>query len=381
MRRVAALVPNVEGASPGQRVRIETWRDHLQPHGWSVDLYPFEDAALHRVLYQPGHRAAKAARLLACYGRQIDRLRRMPPYDLLFVYQEAALVGPALLERWARRAGTPLVYDLDDPRFIPYRSPTSGRASLIKCSGKTNFLVRSADHVIAINPLLADYAGRYNSSVTVVPNSVDLERYRPRTPPAGPARVVWIGSHSTEANLVMVSPALQRLQVDCGTPIRLIGAEAPALPGLRVESRHWSADTEVGDLQECHVGIVPVADTPWNRWKFFFKTVQYMAAGLPVVAHPTGSNRDVIQHGVNGFLADTQEQWYQHLRTLVDQPDLRKRMGAAARATAVERFSLPSHIATVADVFAEAVDAGPPLSSASRGPRASAGSVPGRRGT
>ena len=359
MRRVAALVPNMAGVSAGQRVRIETWGKHLPQHGWSVELFPFEDAALHRVLYQPGRSGAKASRLLACYGRQIERIWHMPRPDLVFVYQEAALIGPSLLERWGARLGAPLVYDLDDPRFLPYRSPTSGRASLLKFPRKTNSLLRRADHVIAINSLLADYAGRRNPSVTVVPNSVDVDRYRPGPIVEAVTRLVWIGSQSTEANLSAVGPALGRLQADCGTHIRLIGASATALPGLRVEHRPWSSATEVRDLQECHVGIVPVADTPWNRWKFFYKIIQYMAVGLPVVAHPMGSNVDIIEDGVNGFLAHTQEEWYHRLQTLVEDRDLRQRMGSAARATAVERFSLPDHIATVASVFTETAEAGP----------------------
>jgi glycosyltransferase involved in cell wall biosynthesis len=359
MRHVAALVPNIAGVSPGQRVRIETWRDHLAPQGWSVDLYPFEDAALHDVLYQPGHSAEKAIRLAACYGRQMERIRRMPRPDVLFVYQEAALVGPTVLERWARRLRAPLVFDLDDPRFVPYRSPTSGRASLLKFPGKTNTLLRLADHVVAVNQLLADYAGRYNPSVTVIPNSVDTERYCPGSPVEGIPRLVWIGSHSTVANLQTIGAALGRLQADCATPIHLVGAPKGALPELNVEYRPWSAATEVRELQQCQIGLVPVAETPWNRWKFFYKTIQYMAVGLPVVAHPMGSNAEVIADGVNGFLAADPEEWYQRLRILVEDPELRGRMGAAARATAVERFSLPAHVATVARVFTEAADRGP----------------------
>lgn len=354
MKRVAALVPNIRGGSPGQRVRIETWSEQLELQGWAVDLYPFEDARLREVIYERGRRAAKAYHLLRCYGAQFERVRRLPPYDVVFVYQEAALLGPAFLERLAQRRGAPLVYDLDDPRFVRYRSPTSGFASALKFAGKTNSLLRRADQVIAINPLLADHARRYNPAVTVVPNSVDIDHYRPAPTAPGPARLVWIGSHSSAPSLTEIAPALQRLQAGRGTPVRLIGADASALPGVAVETRSWSTATEVRDLQECHIGIVPIADIPWNRWKFYYKTIQYMAVGLPVVARPLGSNSDVIEHGVNGFLAESQDEWYDALRMLVDDPALRARMGAAARATVLERFTLSAHAATVASVFDQA---------------------------
>ncbi|MDQ3643607.1 MAG: hypothetical protein M3450_19605, partial [Actinomycetota bacterium] len=170
MRRLAALVPNMAGVAPGQRARIESWAPLLREHGWEVDLYPFEDARLHEVIYQPGRVAAKAARLLSCSLAQARRVATMPPCDLVLVYREAALVGPALLERLVARRSTPMVFDLDDPTFVPYRSPTSGWFSLLKFSKKTNALFRMSDAVIAGNPLIGEYAARYNASVTVVPN-------------------------------------------------------------------------------------------------------------------------------------------------------------------------------------------------------------------
>ena len=71
MRRIAALVPNVLGSSPGQRVRIESWSRPLKKAGWVVEFYPFEDQRLHAVLYQPGRHLAKAVRMLECYRRQL----------------------------------------------------------------------------------------------------------------------------------------------------------------------------------------------------------------------------------------------------------------------------------------------------------------------
>ena len=350
--RVAALVPNLPGVAPGQRVRIESWTGYLESRGWTVDLYPFESVELHEVLYAPGQAAAKARELASCYRRQLQRVLTMPPCDVVFVYREAALVGPAVLERLAARMRAPLLYDLDDPTFVPYRSPTNGWASVLKFPRKTNALFRRASHVITINRLIGDYAARYNPAVTVVPNFVDVERYTPApSAPPGPVRLVWIGSHSTAPNLVEIGPALARLQADRDVVVCAVGAGAVTVPGVRVESRQWSAGTEVADLQSSHIGLVPLNDAPWNRWKSFYKVVQYMAVGLPVVARRMGSNDEVIEDGVNGFLVETQEDWYERLRLLVDDADLRARMGRAARRTAVDHFSADVHLPRVAAVF------------------------------
>jgi glycosyltransferase involved in cell wall biosynthesis len=342
-KRIAAFVPNVLGFSPGQRFRIESWAGFLREAGWLVDFYPFEDARLHEVLYESGRFGAKALGLLSCYTRHLGLALRQPDCDVVYIYREMALIGPALLERIAIRSGVPVVYDIDDPIFLSHQSPTSGWFSLLKFPGKTHSLMRRSNLVIAINRVIADYAARFNPSVAVIPNFVDTDRYRPTNGSparhAGPIRLVWMGSRSTMPNLAVLAEPLRRLQRDHPVQIRIVGVGQANLPGVEFDMRQWSAASEIGDLQDCDVGLVPVPDDPWNRWKFFLKVVQYMAVGLPVVASRVGSNPDVILDGVNGFLASSADEWYERLRSLVTNRALRERLAAGSRATAVEHFS------------------------------------------
>jgi glycosyltransferase involved in cell wall biosynthesis len=340
MKRLAALVPNILDSAPGQRVRVESWARYLQQRDWKVDLYPFEDARLHKILYQPGHAAAKAALLLQCYLRQLCLVVQAPPCDVLLIYREAALIGPALLERIAKRLKVPMVHDVDDPIFLPYRSPMNGWFSLLKFSSKTHSVFRLCNHITVINTLIRDYATRFNPAVSVVPNCVDTDQYRPACEQSTEnVTLVWIGSHSTRLNLTGIADPLRRLQSLERAPLRVIGAGFEPLPGVEIQFREWSPITEVADLQDCQIGLVPVPDAPWNHWKFFFKAVQYMAVGLPIVASSMGSMTDIVQDGVNGFLARTPDEWYDRLHVLIRDASLRRDMGAAARRTVVERFS------------------------------------------
>src|SRR5687768_16386571 len=120
MKRIAALVPNKLGVSPGQRLRIEAWAEYLNSAGWKIDFYPFEDDALHDVFYKPGHQLTKAVRLTSCYFKQFRTVISDLNCDGLFLYREAALVGPALLERLSKCLKVPMIYDIDDPIFLPY---------------------------------------------------------------------------------------------------------------------------------------------------------------------------------------------------------------------------------------------------------------------
>lgn len=352
MKRIAALVPNILGVSPGQRVRIESWAVYLREAGWAVDFYPFEDAELHRIIYEPGHAAGKAKRLLQCYLRQLRLILRKPQCDILFIFREAALIGPAFIERLARRLRVPIVYDLDDPVFIPYRSPMNGWFSLLKFPRKTYALFRLSTHIIAINNLIAEYARKFNPSVSVIPNCVDIERYKPKPKPVGaPLRLVWTGSHSTMPNLATIERPLRRLQEAVDVPLRVIGAGEVNLKGVKTQIRQWSAETEIVELQDCDIGLVPLTDMVWNPWKFFYKTVQYMAVGLPVVARRMGSNSEIIEDGVNGFLVETEDEWYERLRELATNHDLRRRMGEAARHTVVAKYSIQSLMPDMISIF------------------------------
>lgn len=357
MKRIAALVPYAVGAGVGQRLRIEAWSRHLEAAGWRVDFYPFEDEALSKVLHEPGAFATKAVRMLACYARRLRLVLGDVPCDVLFVYREAAVVGPSFIERLAFRRPVPVVYDLDDPIFVPYRGRANGWLSLLKFPGKTRSIIRRVDRVITVNRLLGDYAGRYNSSVTVIPMFVDTEVYRP--PPARdpePIRVGWTGSYTTMVNLQSIAEPLRRLQAETGSVLRVIGEGGVDIPGVDTEFREWSAATEVSDLADCDIGVVPLDDGPWNRWKFNFKTVQCMALGLPVVARRMGSNPEIIQDGVNGFLVETEDEWFERLAALARSPELRHRMGEAARRTVLEHYSVQTQIPRVIAIFEGLLD-------------------------
>lgn len=340
-------------------MRIESWAAYLEDAGWQVDLHPFETEALHDVVYRRGRVLNKSRLMASAFAQQAARIRRLPPADVVFVYREAAMVGPAVLERIAAGSAPAFVYDIDDPVYLRYRSPTNGWASLLKFSGKTRSLIKRATRVIAINEPIARYAQRYNPSTTVISNAIEVTRYeRPsETRSHAPVRLLWIGSHTTADNLQTVAEPLARVQVATGAAVRIIGARHVPLAGVTADFRPWASETEAQDLREGHVGLLPLRDTSWNRRKSFFKVLQYMAAGLPVVAQRMESTADLIEHGVNGFLAEAPGEWYEHLRTLVERPDLREQMGGAARATVIERFSLEAQLPKVREVFESAARA------------------------
>ena len=126
----------------------------------------------------------------------------------------------------------------------------------------------------------------------------------------------WIGSQSTTRYLVPLLTVLQQATGWEETSLRLVGSGELNLPGVAADIMDWSESSEVHAVQSFTVGIMPLQDDPWARGKCGYKLIQYMACGLPVVASPVGVNGEIVEHGVSGFLADTEAEWLAALSEL-----------------------------------------------------------------
>ncbi len=242
---------------------------------------------------------------------------------------------PALLELALIPKDIPLVLDYDDAVFHQYDMHPNPLVRRL-FSTKHQRLMRRATLVVAGNEYIADYARRAGAPrVALLPTVVDLNRYQPVLSPPDAFEDVsptvgWIGQRSTAAFLQPLAPVFKRLTDEGVMRFRAIGIDAAKL-GLCMTSEPWSEAGEVSSIQHLDVGIMPLEDEPFERGKCGYKLIQYMACGLPVVASPVGVNATIVEHGVNGFLATTIDEWEQAFRTLAADPALRQRMGAAGR--------------------------------------------------
>ncbi len=291
--------------------------------------------------------------IVEAYVRRLGQLLTGPDCDLIWIYAELFPFLPASFEKLAFRTGRPVVYDLDDAFFVPYDDhPRPWMRRLL--SGKLDPLIERAAACCCGNDYLRDHAARLNPRSLVLPTVVDTSIYRParaqvRTPPV----IGWIGSPTTWANVRPLLPMLSGLYRDHGVRFRVIGAGAGAeqdrFDGL--DLIQWSEAREVADVQAMDIGIMPLADGPFQRGKSGYKLIQYMACGLPVVASPVGVNRQIVVDGEVGWLASLEEEWRRALVGLIHDPGLRQRMGWAGRARAVERYSLASQAPRLIDLF------------------------------
>lgn len=289
-------------------------------------------------------RSAPATRGLGRLWRGISEeaeiLRAARRAEVVFVQKR--LFRPRFIGKLQRNSRK-LIFDFDDAIFT---SP-SGDWSVStrrRVGRRLRAVLAAADLVVAGNQFLADYAAAHAARVEVLPTVIDIAKYRVKSHrESKPIVIGWIGSAVNHRYLDMVSDVLASLAAAVpGCQLLVVSDKEYAIAGIEVENRRWSEQSEVNDLLDMDIGIMPLDDNEWTRGKCALKALQYMAAGLPVVCSDVGANREVVTDGVDGFLVSDDEQWRQALLELTTSAEQRASMGARARAKVMGQYSVDS---------------------------------------
>jgi glycosyltransferase involved in cell wall biosynthesis len=327
------------GAS--SRMRTFQYLPWLEAADLQVTVAPLFSDEYVRGLQKNSKSPAEAAR---AYVIRFRALLSSRDFDLLWIEKEALPWLPVWLEKLLLPNSTPYVLDYDDAVFHYY---DQHRNSFVKYlfAGKHPALIRGAAMVVAGNEYLADFATQAGARrVEMVPTVIDLDRYptarlRPHKANETPPCIGWIGQRATASFLTPYKSLFERMSAAGQARFTAIGIDARSL-GLPMDSIAWSEETEVHSIANFDVGIMPLLDEPFARGKCGYKLIQYMACGLPVVASPVGVNCQIVEHGINGFLAETPAQWEQALQALLADAGLRQRMGMAGRQKIVQQYCI-----------------------------------------
>jgi glycosyltransferase involved in cell wall biosynthesis len=300
------------------RYRLAALRPYLEPAGHRLELHSWPKGWWSRIWV----------------GKELAHA------DLVIVQRRLL---SALQLYMLRRSVKRLTFDYDDAVFL--RDSYSGALKSMRRQRRFAAMIAAADLVIAGNVFLSVHAARWTPSdrVHVVPTCVDLARYDPAAHHRSGAGVqlVWVGSSSTLAGLELVRPLLEEIGQRCPeVRLKLICDRFLQLDRLPVLACPWSEQTEAAEIADADIGISWVPDDAWSRGKCGLKVLQYMAAGLPVIANPVGVQSEFVRHGETGFLAETADQWVYAVRRLANDPVLRRQMGEAARRCVAAELSV-----------------------------------------
>jgi glycosyltransferase involved in cell wall biosynthesis len=315
--RLTALVASADHVCC--RYRLAAFRPFLEKAGYELELRPVPDRV---------HGWWRLGRDLSSADGVILQRKLLSAWKLYLV----------------RRAARFLLYDFDDAVFLRDSYASKGLQSARR-QRRFAATVRAADLVVAGNAFLRDHAARWTDSrgVHVVPTCLDPAHY----PTADHVRagdgveLVWVGSSSTLQGLERARPLLEHIgRCRPGLRLRLVSDRLLKFLHLPVVPCPWSAEGEAAALAAADVGVSWVPDDPWSRGKCGLKVLQYLAAGLPVVANPVGVQAELVRPGETGFLAETPDQWAEAVVRLASDPELRRRMGRAGRRLVEDKFSL-----------------------------------------
>jgi glycosyltransferase involved in cell wall biosynthesis len=353
--RVLALT-RYDRLGASSRIRFLQYLPYLSDAQITVTASPFFPSSYTHAL-QDGRRL-----VTPIPGYYLKRIFRMVTYrtpDIIWVEKELFPWVPLWLERFFIHSKVPLVVDYDDAVFHRY---DNHKNFLIKSllAEKHPWLMKRASLVIVGSSYIEEFAKNNGArAVTLLPSVVALSQYRLKrqsvsVPNLRVPCVGWIGQASTAAFLKPLVRLLNRFQQEGLLQFKTIGID-PSVHDLPFNGAPWSEETEVDLISELDIGIMPLSDGPFERGKCGYKLIQYMACGLPVVASPVGENKKIVDHGINGFLADTEAEWSQALLNLIGNPSLRARMGRAGRQKVEQHYSTEAIAPRLAGVLRNVV--------------------------
>ena len=254
-------------------------------------------------------------------------------YKTIWIEKELFPYIPLPFELLFTLFGKKVVYDFDDAVFHNY---DKNRFSVL-FKLKFEMLMKHADLVFVGNQYLYDHVTKMGAKkVKLIPTVIDLAAYNSQYltykeghQPVEEVCIGWIGSPSTEKYLSIIDAVITQLQdeLDINIRLKLIGASKDLILTSNVEIIQWTQDTEIQNICAFDIGIMPLFDSNFEKGKCGYKIIQYFACRKPVLASPVGVNCSIIKPGTNGFLCETHEEWYNHLKHLILDKSLREKLG------------------------------------------------------
>lgn len=332
------LLSRYDRLGASSRVRSLQYISYLNKKGVNITVEPLFSNEYIMALYSG---EARWKKVVVGYWHRLMVLFNLKKYDFIWLEKELFPFVPAIFERLLNVLNIPYIVDYDDALFHRY---DQHRSWLIRklLSYKIDAVMRYASLVIVGNEYLAERARSAGARrVEIVPTVIDIERYSIISKDNNrPLIVGWIGSPATSRYLLELNPVFETLKEKFDVRFVAIGARKEDLASTPIDVLPWTEESEVLSIQSFDIGIMPLSNTPWERGKCGYKLIQYMACGLPIVASAVGVNKEIINHGKNGYLADSLEEWKQALTELLENSDKRKQMGQQGRLQIEEQYSM-----------------------------------------
>lgn len=358
MKKILFVAAHRPDRSPSQRFRFEQYLSFLEENGYTCDLSYLISAKDDQIFYKPGSYIGKFGIFIKSSIKRLNDLLKANNYDLIFIQREAFMTGSIFFEKRFAKSKTKMIFDFDDSIWLQDVSPVNNRLAWLKNSDKTKNIIALSDLIFAGNQYLADYASNYNNNIRIVPTTIDTNEYlRVNIPKDGKVCIGWSGSFSTIKHFEFSLPVLRKIKERFGEKVyfKVIGDPSYENKELGIQGIKWTSESEIRELSEIDIGIMPLPDDEWAKGKCGLKGLQYMALEIATIMSPVGVNIEIIEDGENGFLADSVADWVNKIGLLVESEDLRKKLGKEGRETVIKEYSVKSQEANYLEFIDEII--------------------------
>lgn len=358
-KRILFIANHRIGRSPGQRFRFEQYLTYFEENDFEIEFSNIISEKDDAFLYSKGNYLKKALLAKRAWRKRKADLRKVDTFDVIFIFREALLTGSTYFEKQFAKSTAKVVFDFDDAIWLPNVSSGNKALQLLKKPAKTDDIVACADMVFAGNEYLANYAKGFCSNVKVIPTTIDTDYHIRKTENTSDRICIgWTGTETTRKYLNTILPVFQQLQQKYGKQIyfKVICDKPWKADGIDLKNEKWKKETEIAQLEEIDIGVMPLTDDQWSKGKCGFKGLQYMALESATIMSPVGVNKEIVAHGKNGFLATTEADWNEYLSNLIDNKELRLQIGKAGRETIKKRFSVEANKGLYLKYLKEIID-------------------------
>lgn len=258
--------------------------------------------------------------------------------------------------RWNIEREKTTVFDADDDYFHMHQHPEFGEAAVeySKHQVQARLIANAASstYTTCASPRLADIFAQFCNNVVLIPNGLP-EEYLDEPAPydrfneMGPTEqglhrpvVGWAGSAFTQWELTAPVKEAVCSVADWGGKMHTVGVpyhemkkHGLARPGISITG--WVPSTPAYlSVIDFDIWVAPYRRTDYNEAKVATKALEAAFLGIPIVASDTTPYRQFVVDGETGFLVPPGGDWAKPIRELINNPDLRERMGRAAREVA-----------------------------------------------
>ena len=242
--------------------------------------------------------------------------------------------------RMAKEQGIKVIYDIDDLLLEIPEELGEVAAAFNRPEVRENILrfLNDVDLITAASTGLATSLRDYcQTPICVLKNGVNPEDWVRSVTETNGVTIGWMGSKSHIADAELVSKALHRVMSETDARLKLIGWVGDTAFswlgefGDRIQQVGWVEvnilPAAMGDID---IGIAPLLNTKFCAAKSSVKWMQYSAMGIPTVMSPVSCYIDDVEHMKTGVFASNEEEWFGHIKELVEDESLRKAIGRDA---------------------------------------------------